>query len=220
MATDGSSRRTLRAQLIVLALATLVPMLAFAGVLIAWSVQDHRDAVERGAVETARALRTAVDRELDSTVTSLQVLTTRETFSRGAPAEMHAELKTALPTQPDWANIVVAAPDGRQIVNLSRRPGEALPPVDDRQALDDVVRSGRPAIGNVVLGPVLGEHVVSVRVPVSRGDAVKYVLSAVIPARRFGAILDAQRLPRDWVGSIVDAQNRHVVRSRAHDRFV
>ena len=60
-----SPRRTLRAQLILLALAALVPMLALGGVLIAWSVADHRAAVEHGAIETARALRTAVDGELD-----------------------------------------------------------------------------------------------------------------------------------------------------------
>jgi PAS domain S-box-containing protein len=220
MATDGSPRRTLRAQLIVLALATLLPMLAFASVLIAWSVQDHRDAVERGAVETARALRTAVDRELESTITSLQVLTTHEVFSRGAAVEMHAALRTVLPTQPDWANIVVAVPEGRQVVNLLRPPGDTLPPIHDVPTFEEVIRSRRPVIGNVMLRPVLGQHVVSVRVPVIRGQAVKYVLSAVIPARRFGTILDAQRLPRDWVGSIVDAQNRHIVRSRAHDRFV
>src|SRR5687768_5989104 len=112
-------------------------MLALAGVLIAWSVHDHRAAVERGAVETARALRTAVDRELDSTITSLQAVAAGTVFGHGDAAEIHVELARLLPTQPDWVNIVVVVPEGREVVNLYRNPGEPLPPIQDRLSFDD-----------------------------------------------------------------------------------
>ena len=220
MASDAAPRRTLRAQLILLSVVTLLPMLAFAGIFIAWSVRDQRAAVERGALETTRALRTAVDREIASTMSTLDAVVARPVFDAGDVRALRAELQNVFLSQPDWVNLVLAAPDGRQIVNLRSAAGETPSTTLERRSFDQAVRLRRPAVGDVVMGPVIREHAVAIRAPVVRRDRVLYVLSAIVPARAFAEILTSQGVPANWVVSIVDSQNRHVARSRSQEKFV
>jgi PAS domain S-box-containing protein len=51
-----------------------------------------------------------------------------------------------------------------------------------------------------------------VRIPVLRGDEVKYVLTAIIEPSRVGAIMGEQKLPGSWLGAILD-HKRHLVAS-------
>ena len=220
MASPASPRRTLRTQLILLAVVTLLPMLAFAGVFIASSVRDQRVAVERGALETARALRTAVEREIGSAMATLDVVTPRPVFDAGDVRALRAEMQNVFFSQPDWANLTLAAPDGRELVNLRSAPGDAPAALIERRSFDEAVRTRRPTVGDVVLEPVIQEHAVAVRAPVVRRDRVLYVISAILPARVFVEILMSQRLPADWVVAIVDSQNQHVARSRSQEKFV
>ena len=54
----------IRTYLLVFAVAILLPMIAFAVVAVVAIDRQQRAAVERGGVETARALMSAIDREL------------------------------------------------------------------------------------------------------------------------------------------------------------
>jgi CHASE1-domain containing sensor protein len=61
----------LRSHLIVLVLASLVPLIAFAAIAVVLFTRHERRAMERGAIETARAVVNAVDRELSVSVSIL-----------------------------------------------------------------------------------------------------------------------------------------------------
>jgi len=60
----------LRAHLIALVLAVLLPMIAFSALAIVMLDRYQRTNTERAAVELARALMTAVDEALRSTITT------------------------------------------------------------------------------------------------------------------------------------------------------
>ncbi len=66
----------LRAHLIALVLAVLLPMIAFSALAIVMLDRYQRTNTERAAVELARALMTAVDEALRSTITTLEALVT------------------------------------------------------------------------------------------------------------------------------------------------
>ena len=66
----------IRTYLLVFALAMLLPMIAFSAIAVIDFDRQQRAAVERGGVETARALVNAVDRELSASLTTLQTLAT------------------------------------------------------------------------------------------------------------------------------------------------
>jgi signal transduction histidine kinase/ActR/RegA family two-component response regulator len=60
--------------------------------------------------------------------------------------------------------------------------------------------------------PLVGKPGITVRVPVVRQNEVAYVLSAVIDAAAFDALIGQQSLPEGWISGLVDAQGRFVAR--------
>jgi hypothetical protein len=65
---------SVRTHLVVLVLASLLPLLFFAALMFWRDVQLRRDAVQRGMRDTARALSLAVDREIGSILAVAQTL--------------------------------------------------------------------------------------------------------------------------------------------------
>lgn len=62
------ARMKVRSYLLVFAVAVLLPMIAIAAVVVVAFDRQQRAAVELGAMETARALMNAVDRELTGSI--------------------------------------------------------------------------------------------------------------------------------------------------------
>jgi signal transduction histidine kinase len=203
----------LRSHVQVLAVGTLLPMIVFAFVGAMWLTERERDIFERGATERVRAVLTAVDLELKGSITSLLAIASRNAMADGNLRAIHAELVSALPTQPDWIGLSVADASGRQLVNARYPFGAELPATVERASLQRVVITGRPAIGDLVPGQPKSEQWFSVRVPVVANGTVRYVLSAAVNPESISALLIAQRLPPEWVGVVLDGSNRVVART-------
>jgi signal transduction histidine kinase len=92
--------------------------------------------------------------------------------------------------------------------------------VPDLESLDQVIRTGKPAVGNLVRGPLTNQPQVAVRVPVVRNGVTKYVLSAVLKPESISQLLATQKLPPDWVGVVLDGKNRIVARTVAPEHTV
>jgi signal transduction histidine kinase/CheY-like chemotaxis protein len=73
-----------------------------------------------------------------------------------------------------------------------------------------LVRTGKPTIGAVVLGP-RGLPAFPVRVAVIRDGEVVYGLTSVIRPSAIEAIIQKNGLPKDWAGWIVDGAGKLVV---------
>ena len=211
---------TLRARLLILVLALLVPMTAFAAITIVWFGRQQRAAVRSGAVETARALMNAIDQSIGNSITTLVAVASLQSLGRGDLAAFHQEATRVLASQPEWRTIILLAPDGRQLVNVLRPIGEPLPGVLDRTSFDAVLRTHQPVVGNIVLGPMTGQHSFSIRVPVLRGDELLYVLTAAVKPASLVPVLGRQRIPDDWVASVFDRDKRIVARTRAIEQFL
>ena len=66
----------IRSRLVLLILATLIPILAFSGFMLVAFNRQTRSATERGLIETARALSVAVDQHVSASMSVLQALAT------------------------------------------------------------------------------------------------------------------------------------------------
>jgi len=210
----------LRSHLIALVLAVLVPMVVFAAIVVVMFGRQQRAAAERGALETARALMNAVDETLGSTVTTLEALATARSLAQGDLKEFHAEARRVLATQPDWKDIILLAPDGRQLINTARPFGAPLPSASEPASLEAVVLTRRPVVGDIARGRLSGEYAVPVRVPVMRSERVAYVLTGVLKPAALGGVLARQRIPADWIGTVFDRRNMIVVRTRSVEQFL
>jgi signal transduction histidine kinase len=203
----------LRSHLLVLTIGTLLPMIVFAMLGAYWLTQRERATFERGATERVRAVLTAVDQELKSSTTTLLVLASQEEFVSGDLRAMHAEMARALRSQNEWIGLSLADPSGQQLVNARERYGAPLPPVRERSSFEWVLRTGEPAIGDLVSAPAPHAQQFSVRAPVVVNGSVKYVLSAGVDPRSISALMMAQRLPPDWIGVVLDGSYRFVART-------
>ena len=74
---------SVRAHLIILVMAAVLPVVVFSGWLALSISDERRGAVERELRDTARGLAAAVDRELNNTVGTLKILATSRNLERG-----------------------------------------------------------------------------------------------------------------------------------------
>ena len=210
----------MRSHLVILVVAVLLPLIVFAGIVLVALGRQQRAAVEKGAVETARALANAIDESLLASVKVLEALATSRTLDTGDLSAFHAEARRAVATQPGWYNVVLLSPDGRQLVNTTRAFGEPLVRVVDRASLDAVLTTRQSTAGDVVFGPIIQDFTFPVRVPVVQGDAVAYVLTASVQPASLLDVLRRQRIPETWVASVFDRNNRIAARTRSGEQFV
>lgn len=212
-------RRTIRFRLAVLVLACVLPVWLAAGSILYFAYQDKRQTIERRTLETARALSLAVDRELASVQAALGALATSPSLASGDFAAFHGQARELLKAYPD-ADIILADATGQQMVNSYQPLGGPLPRRAGSEAVRRVFEQGAATITGVYKGAVTGRFLVGVDVPVLRDGKVVYDLAMTLPAERIAAILSQQRLPAEWVGTILDADRAVVGRSRATEQFV
>jgi signal transduction histidine kinase len=211
----------LRAYLLLLALATIVPVVAFGAVVGYFLIQEQRETFRRGAEERTLAVLTAIDNELAGSVSTLEALATLPSLDDGNLAAFRSRARRVLAVQPDWHNINLALPDGQQVMNLQVPAGKPLPNIGRLDGSFGQIReTGQPVVSDLAVGPVLKRWSFAVRVPVFREGSVRYVLSAGVRAESISRVVLAQGLPPDWVGVVVDRNGRIVARSYKSEETV
>ncbi len=210
----------LRSHLLVLTAGTLLPMILFTVVAAGVLARRERITFERGAMDSTRALLTAVDTEVRSSLRTVEAIATSRYLDTGDLRAFHGEIVRRLASQPTWFTINLALPSGQQVVNARRPFGARLPMTAERPSFDRAMRTRQPAVGDVVEGPVTAQYEFSVRVPVVRHGAVKYVLSAVVKPDAIAALLTPQRFAADWVAVVLDGNQRIVARTMTPERMV
>ena len=210
----------LRSHLTALVLAVLLPMIAFSAIAIVMFGHYQRDTAERSALELTRALMSAVDESLRSTITTLEALATVRSLAEDDLRAFDREARRVLTTQDDWMDIILLAPDGRQIVATGRPWGAPLPFAAEPASVEMVVSSRRPVVGSIARGRLAGDWAIPVRVPVIREDRVVYVLTAVVKPEAIVSVLARQRMPADWVGTVFDRNRNVVARTRNLEQFL
>lgn len=205
---------SLRAYLLLLAFAALLPLAIFAGVVGVLLVDSQRDTFRRGAEERTLAVLTAVEVELNSSISTAEALAVSPALDQPDFEGFREIAASVLSTQRDWSTINVALPSGQQVMNLSLERGTPLPaiPAGD-SSIARAVETQRPALGDMVFGPTTQQWDFAVRVPIVRDGEVKYILSAVVKPSTIYDVLKAQNLPADWVAVVIDRNHRVVART-------
>jgi sensor histidine kinase regulating citrate/malate metabolism len=217
--SSPKSRRAFSTQtfLIVLVAAFLIPVIVFAGVLLARIAAGERAGQRDAALDIARQLATEVDRELGGLERALQVMTTYRSIDTQDYAALYAqalEVKDILGVE-----VVVKDRSGQHLVNTRLPLGTSLPvslPEGDRRALE----TGKPYISDLFVGATAGRPIVSINAPIMRNGEVMGLVNVALSPERLARVLQSPLLPEGWVGSVVDRGGRIVARSRDHARFV
>lgn len=226
---------SVRSHLILFALATLLPVLIFAGVMFWQHVKLQRAAVDHRMTDTARALSLAVDRELGQARAIIETLAASR-YLDAKDFKAFYELSSTAAKQRKGSWIVLFDPSGQQILNTLRPFGAALPnslreaketPVENRDGLRlgdpetlERLAHGEPIVSDLFIGTVSKQPVLSIALPVTRKGKVAYLLAMVISPQSFNALLLEQRLPSNWMGLIVDSKGMIISRQPDPEKFL
>src|SRR6185295_15218107 len=206
-----SRAHTIRSRLALLVIACVIPASLMAGALISYNYRIERERLVRDSIATARALASAMDRELVGVQSALYALSTSPHLSSGDLRDFYGQAKEVLPNL-IASNIVLVDPSGQQWVNTLRSFGESLPS-DSKNQLQRIIETGRPVITDLFIGGATGNPALAIGVPVVRNNAVIYSLNAGVIPERLSAILTQQRLPADWIAVIIDSTGTVVART-------
>jgi len=191
--------------LIILLVLVLAPVLALAIGYAASVLKLNEEAVDRGLQGTARGLSLAVDRDIQTIEAVLYGLASSPALDEQDWATLHAQASTIATKFSGW--IALVAPTTQQVLNTLRPYGEPLPLSSIPETVRAVLATSKPEITNLVWGRISQRNVVSIVMPVLRGNSVPYSLSMTVPPDRFSQLLASQKLPDDWTAILVDANN-------------
>jgi signal transduction histidine kinase len=211
----------LRTHLVLLVIATALPIIAFAAGLVVHSARLERDAFERGLRDTARALGLALDRDVRDIKTAVQTLVSSRYLDE--PPDLrrfYEDAHVVSSSVGGWA--VLSDTTGQQLINTSRPFGEVLPlpPPDSLAMMQDVARQRQPFVSNVIIGTVSRRPAVIIVVPVIRRDRVVYLLDFPFEPVRFTHLLQEAALSPQWIGIITDRAGGVVARVPAREGVV
>jgi PAS domain S-box-containing protein len=212
----GARRFGLRAHLVALVLAVLLPSLAL-GAATAWRMTgNYRLAFEERLSATAQAL--ALDREVQAHVAALTALAASPRLDDPDLVAFHAHARGA--AEALGTPVVVIGADLRQRLHTERPLGAPLPATGAPETARRAAESGRPAVSDLLVGAVLRTPVVAVMVPVARGGRVDAVLSAPLDPGRLSGLLASQGLAGEAFATLTDSRNVVVARSRDAAAFL
>ena len=215
-------RSSVRAHLVALVLAAVLPMVLFTAWLTLSLSGERRAAVERESQDTARAVANTIDRELSAIVATLHLLGMSRNLADGDLGRFREDAGRRVATQSQWRAVVLRDPEGRALID-TRRPAGARATADsleDRESLTRAIASGLPVVSALHVGDTPEEAYFSVDVPIFQDVRLRYVLSALVSPANISDILVDQKLSQERFGVVVDLRGRVVARSLDHARFV
>ncbi|MGN6702987.1 MAG: cache domain-containing protein, partial [Burkholderiaceae bacterium] len=191
--------------------------------LVGWIVIDNFDRGRAQLIDSnvmvARTISSLVDREIFSTVATLNALTASRLLESEDWRAFHRQA-SEVAHKAGIASLILSDESGNEILNTLRPFGETLPRIGGERTLQLLRETSGPTISPLYFDPLWNEDVVAVSVPVRLDGRTPYILSAVLRPTLFAEILHQQGLPPDWIVAVVNGQNRFVARSHNMKEYV
>jgi signal transduction histidine kinase len=209
----------IRTRLLILILAVLIPAFVAALLAVGYVYLEERRAQENSVKEAVRVFALLVDNELEIREGVLQTLARSPALARGDLQEFYANAQS-LSVAPD-AVIILNDLDGRQLLNTRVPLGTALPVKRSSNIGELMVKYGaeQPLVSDLFMAPLGRRHNFTMQVPVRIGGQTRYFLTMGVNASTLQKLMEQQRMPAEWLATVVDRQGQIVARSRDPDQF-
>jgi signal transduction histidine kinase/CheY-like chemotaxis protein len=203
----------IRTHLGLMSAAILLPVVIFSAMALHQLRDGERRAALRGLQETARATALIVDRELDSSLTKLELLARSRHLETGDLQAFYQQALLANKRTSSWT--VLVAPDGRQLVNTAFPFTEKPPPTGGALSslAQQVMATKKPMMSDLHLGPATKKQLVVLVVPVPAHGGKRYLLTQAFTVDFFDEAVFQPTLPRDWIVGIIGRDGRFIARS-------
>ena len=207
--------------LVALVLVAVLPLLFF-GSGVGWMVIDQKKAaVAQELASTTRALRVAVDRELESQFSGMTLLAADRSLDSPNLGAFQKKAAQVLNANGDWLTVVLIDPRDHRIVASSPPAPHPLMPSLSADGDDQVVRTGAPlVVGAYRSSRIIKAPIILLLAPVKRGSRVPYVLGVAMKPQALSDIFVEHGVPASWTGAALDHHMMLAARSREPERYV
>jgi PAS domain S-box-containing protein len=192
-------------------LAAVLPLAAFALIMVGWIAHSQRDAERRMLVGDAHSLADAVGREINAYFLLSAALSHSTPLQYGDLTSFAQQARDILAEAPG-ATLIVSTPNGDPVLSIPPLPSDS-PLLRDRAALvSRAMGSGSAFLSDVNAAPALPEPRVSIETPVFLDGKPVYEIAMLLPLKQFGDLLQRQNFPPNWLSGIVDRNGAFVAR--------
>lgn len=213
----------LRAHLVLLVLAALLPALAFGAAASREALRQMDAMAEARLLETAQALAAALDAQIGAKIAALQALGAAAHLGQGTveplPAAFIDHARATAAIFGGWVNLYrrdaslafsTRLPAGAALPG----PGGGLGPGSGGRSIAQTFVTGRPVVSDVALGRLSGQVHAFVFVPFLQRGEVRGVLGAPLLPEQLAAILSGQPMPGGGAIAVTDGRGSFAARSR------
>jgi hypothetical protein len=205
---------SLKAFLTRLIFLCVLPLVLLAIYLAMTHVRTLQAQYEREGEHQARNVAAAIDRQINTQIAALQLMTASPLLS--APQRLDEFYQEARAFRDNFGGNVILADPSMQMLLFTRQPyGTPLPKLPrpkGRAAAPTALETGKPAVGDMFTGRIIKEPLVAVAVPVIRDGRTKCVLLSIIETSQFRERLSEVSLPADWTVALFDGQGEVMAR--------
>jgi PAS domain S-box-containing protein len=213
---------SLRARLLMLVVASVVPLVCMGVVREYWTYQTLREQAYEGLQTIAHGLAVALERDLQLRVSALETLATSPALQSDDLGLFDRQAEAFLARQSPGTLLGLSGADASQIrmYDRSAKAGPATSQHSAGFAGSHVFATGRPLVTNLQIDQVTGLASFTVDVPVFRDGRVAYDLFMRLQPRDVAGLIEGQRLPPRTVMTVADTAGVVVARFPSPDRFI
>lgn len=208
------------------ALAWMIVVVTVPGIVLtvaslAWLYGVQRDSSQRQVLERARAVRLAVDTEINGAVRTLRALADAGPLHTpgavGAPS-LADSLRRHLNANPMWSSLSVVSTEGTELLRIARPDAAAVPPID--AATRQAVIAGHRAVASAAIQRHGEEYYTYLAQPVIEQGEVRSLLSVTMPASVWLDYIVEFARDAEVVLTLSDASGAVIARTRNHRELV
>jgi PAS domain S-box-containing protein len=203
-----------------LILLCIAPLVLLGAYLTFDQVRTLGVARDTEAAQRARNFATSVDQFLNSRIAALQILAASPLA--GDTRRWRELYQEARGFRRSFGSDVILADQDLQVVFNTRLPfasaQSALPRPTGRSAAAVALQTGKPAVGDIFVGPVARENMVAIAVPGLRAGQAAFLLLTPLETRLFQQRIEKVALPDGWMLALLDGKGATIARTPAAGR--
>jgi hypothetical protein len=197
--------RPIALYLVVLALVSFVPVMAFAAVLLQRNNEAQQEIVQTLVLATTEAIGQAVDQQTEGMITALKGFSSAPMTTAAELQDLHTRGAYALAGTGNY--LVLINQSGQQLINTRFPAGTPLGISSNLATLRKALDSGQIVISDVAYGETAKAWVVPIYMPVTLPDGSRDALVITQDANSLGSALLRRQMPDGWRVALVDTLN-------------
>jgi PAS domain S-box-containing protein len=195
------------------------PLVLLAIYLAVNQVQTLRAQADEEATNQVQNIAATIDRQLQAQIAALQVLAASPLVDD--PPRLNEFYNESKAFRQNFGGHVILADPSMQMLFFTGEafgaPLPKLPLSTGFAAAPAVLESGKPAVGDMLVGRVSKKPIVAVTVPVIRDGKTKFLLLSINETKQFQQSLLQVSIPAGWSLTLHDGKNEVIARRSLPD---